>query len=51
MIVNYGAADDAGGPTVGVTLSPWLIAAVALVWLAPKLLGTVLQHSRKKDER
>jgi hypothetical protein len=34
--------------TVGITISPWLIAAVAVVWLLPKLVEA---HARGKKER
>jgi len=41
-------------PTVGVTLSPWLLGGLAAVFLFPKLLDSVLAHRRatrhKKDK-
>jgi hypothetical protein len=38
------------GPTVGVSISPWVIGVLALVWLAPKLLSVTLAHSREKKK-
>ena len=34
--------------TVGVTISPWLIAAVAAVWLLPKLVESYSRGKRKE---
>jgi hypothetical protein len=35
-----GAYGEDTSPTVGVTISPWLIVLAATVWLAPKLFHT-----------
>jgi hypothetical protein len=42
-------SDDAAAPTVGVSLSPWLIALVAVVYLTPKLFHTYRVTRTKKD--
>ena len=54
MISNdkkFGAYGDAtgGDPTVGVTISPWVIGLVAAVWLLPKLFHTyrTTRHEKK----
>jgi len=42
--------DASGSPTVGVSISPWVIALVAAVYLAPKLLGVTLAHRRESKK-
>ena len=46
---GYGAAEgDAASPTVGVSITPWVIALIAVVWLVPKLYHV---HRVTRDEK
>lgn len=45
------ATPDDDDPTVGVTISPWVIALVAAVYVVPKLFHTYRTTRREEKKR
>jgi hypothetical protein len=47
---RFGDTTPDGSPTVGVTISPWVIGLIALVFVAPKLVHAWRSTSKREEK-